>query len=42
MGTRDPRVDAYIAESADFARTILTLLRETVRTACPKVEEDIK
>lgn len=42
MGTRDPRVDAYIAKQAEFARPILTYLRETVHTACPKVEEDIK
>lgn len=42
MGTRDPRVDAYIARSADFARPILTRLRETVHEACPDVEETIK
>jgi hypothetical protein len=27
MGTRDDRVDAYIARSADFAKPILTYLR---------------
>jgi uncharacterized protein YdeI (YjbR/CyaY-like superfamily) len=42
MGTRDPRVDAYIAKQAEFARPILTHLREVVHGACPKVEEDIK
>jgi hypothetical protein len=42
MGTRDPRIDAYIAKSADFAKPILTQLRETVHAACPAVEEDMK
>jgi uncharacterized protein YdeI (YjbR/CyaY-like superfamily) len=42
MGTRDPRVDAYIAKQAEFARPILTHIREVVHGACPKVEEDIK
>jgi len=30
MGTRDPRVDAYIANAAEFARPILSYLRDTV------------
>jgi uncharacterized protein YdeI (YjbR/CyaY-like superfamily) len=42
MGTRDPRVDAYIARSADFAKPILTHLRETVHAACPDVVETTK
>jgi hypothetical protein len=42
MGSRDPRVDAYIAKSADFAKPILTRLREVVHAACPEVEETIK
>jgi hypothetical protein len=42
MGTRDPRVDAYIAKAAGFARPILTELREAVHAACPAVEEDMK
>ena len=42
MGKRDPRVDAYIAKSADFAKPILEYLRETVHAAVPEVEEDIK
>ncbi len=42
MGTRDPRIDAYIAKSADFAKPILTSLRETVHAACPDVEETMK
>jgi len=42
MGTRDPRVDAYIARSAEFARPILSHLREIVHSACPDVEETLK
>jgi uncharacterized protein YdeI (YjbR/CyaY-like superfamily) len=42
MGTRDPRVDAYIAKSADFAQPILTHLREVVHAACPDVQETMK
>jgi uncharacterized protein YdeI (YjbR/CyaY-like superfamily) len=42
MGTRDPRVDAYIARQADFARPILAHIRDVVHTACPEVQEDIK
>lgn len=38
---RDPRVDAYIARSADFARPILTYLREVMHEA-GDVGEDIK
>ncbi len=39
MGTRDTRVDDYIARSPDFARPILTYLRDLVHGACPDVEE---
>ena len=42
MGTRDKRVDAYIAKSADFAKPILTHLRAVVHEGCPEVEETIK
>jgi uncharacterized protein YdeI (YjbR/CyaY-like superfamily) len=42
MGTRDARVDAYIAKSADFAQPILSHLREVVHAACPDVEETMK
>ncbi len=42
MGTKDPRIDAYIARSAEFARPILTLLRDAVHTGCPDVEETLK
>lgn len=42
MGTRDTRVDAYIAKSADFAKPILRQLRDTVHQACPAVEETMR
>ena len=42
MGTTDPRVDAYIAKSADFAKPILTHLRDLLHKHCPAVEETIK
>jgi bacteriocin resistance YdeI/OmpD-like protein/uncharacterized protein DUF1801 len=42
MPKRDPRVDAYIAKSADFAKPILKYLREVIHEACPPVEETIK
>ena len=42
MGKRDARVDAYIARSAEFARPILSHLREIVHSACPDVEETLK
>jgi len=42
VGTRDKRIDAYIAKSADFAKPILTYLREVVHEACPDVEETMK
>lgn len=42
MGTRDPRVDQYIAKSADFAKPILTYIRDTVHAACPDAEEEMK
>ena len=42
MGTQDKRIDAYIAKSAEFARPILTYLREVVHEGCPEVQETIK
>jgi uncharacterized protein YdeI (YjbR/CyaY-like superfamily) len=42
MGSRDARVDAYIAKSKDFAKPILTYLRDLVHTTCPEVEETVK
>ena len=42
MAKHDPRVDAYIAKSADFAQPILQHLRAVVHAACPDVEERVK
>lgn len=42
MGARDPRVDAYIARAAEFARPILSRLRDMVHAGCPGVEETMK
>jgi uncharacterized protein YdeI (YjbR/CyaY-like superfamily) len=39
---RDPRIDAYIANSPEFAQPILSHLREVVHAACPDVEETMK
>lgn len=42
MPKHDPRVDAYIAKSADFAKPILKHIRRLVHAACPEVEETMK
>ena len=42
MGKRDPRIDAYIDNAAEFAQPILWRLREIVHEACPEVEETLK
>jgi uncharacterized protein YdeI (YjbR/CyaY-like superfamily) len=42
MATKDPRIDAYIAKSADFAKPILKHLRKVVHAGCPPVEETMK
>lgn len=42
MGTRDPRIDAYIEKAAPFARPILVHLRAVVHSACPKAVETVK
>lgn len=42
MATTDPRIDAYIANSATFAQPILEHLRAVVHAACPEVEETMK
>ena len=42
MPATDPRIDVYIAKSADFAKPILTRVREMVHEACPEVQETIK
>lgn len=42
MPKTDPRVDAYIEKSADFAQPILKHLRALVHDACPDVTETLK
>ena len=42
MSTTDPRIDAYIARQADFAKPILDELRRRVHAACPTAQEAIK
>ena len=42
MGNKDPRIDAYIARSAPFAKPILKHLRRVVHQGCPQVEETLK
>ena len=42
MATKDPRVDAYIAKSADFAKPIMTHLRKLVHAHCPETVETMK
>ncbi len=42
MRTKDPRIDAYIEQSNDFARPILVKLRMLVHKGCPDVVETIK
>lgn len=42
MGSRDPRVDDYIAAAEPFARPVLRKFRSLVHKGCPRVEETIK
>jgi uncharacterized protein YdeI (YjbR/CyaY-like superfamily) len=42
MGNKDPRIDAYIEKSADFAQPILKRLRKLVHAGCPGVGETMK
>lgn len=42
MGVRIKTVDQYIAKSNDFAKPILSRLRDLVHTHCPDVGESIK
>ncbi len=42
MEKYDSRVDAYIAKSADFAKPVLTYIREVVHEAAPMITETIK
>jgi uncharacterized protein YdeI (YjbR/CyaY-like superfamily) len=42
MPKTDKRVDAYVANAADFARPILERLRAIVHEGCPDCEETLK
>jgi uncharacterized protein YdeI (YjbR/CyaY-like superfamily) len=42
MGEKDKRIDAYIANSAPFAKPILKHLRRLVHDSCQGVQETIK
>ncbi len=42
MPTTDPRVDAYIEKSAEFAKPILAHIRSLVHKACPDIIETMK
>lgn len=42
MATKDPKVDAYIAARAPFARPILTHLRAVIHGAHPGLDEALK
>jgi hypothetical protein len=42
MGTKDPRIDRYIEKSADFAKPILSHIRELIHATCPDLHETMK
>jgi uncharacterized protein YdeI (YjbR/CyaY-like superfamily) len=42
MPKKDPGVDAYIENAADFAKPILKHVRRLVHAACPDIEEALK
>ncbi|MCE7065413.1 DUF1801 domain-containing protein [Dyadobacter sp. CY326] len=42
MDKTDPRIDAYIVKSADFAIPILSYLRDLVHAYCPDATETMK
>lgn len=42
MPTIDPRIDAYIATTPEFARPILQRLRKMLHKACPDIVETMK
>jgi uncharacterized protein YdeI (YjbR/CyaY-like superfamily) len=42
MPRKDPRIDAYIAKSREFAKPILKYLRTVVHEGCPECEETLK
>ncbi|MBI5402226.1 MAG: YdeI/OmpD-associated family protein [Ignavibacteriae bacterium] len=42
MRAKNKKIDAYIAKSADFAKPVLSHIRNLVHKACPKTREVIK
>ena len=42
MSKHDPRVDDYIAKSANFAKPVLNRIRKLVHAACPDAVETMK
>src|SRR5437762_1791858 len=42
MPTKDKKIDAYISNSADFAKPILNHIRQVFHKACPAVVETWK
>lgn len=42
MATKHSTIDSYINSAAEFAKPILTHLRQLVHKACPEVQETIK
>jgi len=38
----DPRIDAYIARAAEFAKPVLNYIRDAVHAGCPQVVETMK
>jgi uncharacterized protein YdeI (YjbR/CyaY-like superfamily) len=42
MGVKNKQIDLYIDKSADFAKPILTHIRQLIHKACPDVIEEVK
>lgn len=42
MSVLDPRIDAYIEKSPEFAKPVMIYLREIIHETCPEVEEGWK
>jgi uncharacterized protein YdeI (YjbR/CyaY-like superfamily) len=42
VSATDPRIDAYIERSAEFAQPVLVHLRDLIHKACPEVAETLK
>jgi hypothetical protein len=42
MGTKDKRIDVYIANAESFAQPVLRHIRKIVHHACPDIQETIK